>query len=177
MSSSSHQLPRLLDQVRESIRLKHFSLSTEKSYVYYIRDFILFHDKRHPKDMGASEIRAYLSHSTIDRHVAVSTQTVVLSALLVLHRQVLDIELPYIDGIERAKRPQRLPVVFTRSEVKQILANVDGIHHLVISSQRYAKLTLQNTEVVTRYAIASPLIFLKMATIFAQYKSCLAIKM
>jgi integron integrase len=131
--SSSPQPPRLLDQVRESIRLKHFSLSTEKSYVYYIRDFILFHDKRHPKDMGGSEIRAYLSHLATSRHVAASTQTVALSALLFLYRQVLGIDLPYIDGIERAKRPQRLPVVFTRSEVKQILANIDGVHHLIIS--------------------------------------------
>ena len=74
-----------------------------------------------------------MSHLATDRHVAASTQTVALSALLFLYRQVLDIELSYIDGIERAKRPQRLPVVFTRSEVKQILANVDGLHHLVIS--------------------------------------------
>ena len=83
--------------------------------------------------MGASEVRAYLSHLATDRHVAASTQTVALSALLFLYRQVLDIELPYIDGIERAKRPQRLPVVFTHSEVKQILANLDGVYHLVIS--------------------------------------------
>ncbi len=125
--------PRLLDQVREVARLKHFSLSTEKSYVHYIRDFILFHNKRHPKDMGASEIRAYLSHLAIHRNVAASTQTVALSALLFLYRQVLGIELPYIEDIERAKRPQRLPVVFTRSEVKRILANLDGIQHLVVS--------------------------------------------
>ena len=130
---ASPQPPRLLDQVRESIRLKHFSLSTEKSYVYYIRDFILFHDKRHPKDMGSSEIRTYLSHLATNRNVAGSTQTVALSALLFLYRQVLGIELAYMDGIERAKRPQRLPVVFTRSEVKQILANLDGIQHLIAS--------------------------------------------
>jgi site-specific recombinase XerD len=124
--SSSPQPSRLLDQVRESLRLRHFSLSTEKSYVYYIRDFILLHDKRHPKDMGAAEVRTYLSHLATNRHVAASTQTVALSALLFLYRQVLGIELPYIDDIERAKRPQRVPVVFTRSEVKQILANLDG---------------------------------------------------
>lgn len=125
--------PRLLDQVREVARLKHFSLSTEKSYGYYIRDYILFHNKRHPKDMGVSEIRAYLSHLAIHRNVAASTQTVALSALLFLYRQVLDIELPYIDNIERAKRPQRLPVVFTQTEVKRILANLDGIQHLIVS--------------------------------------------
>jgi site-specific recombinase XerD len=125
--------PRLLDQVREAIRLKRFSLKTEKSYVYYIRDFILFHNKRHPKEMGAEEIRAYLSHLTIQRHVAPSTQTVALSALLCLYRQVLQIELPYIDNIERAKKPERLPVVFSRSEVKQILAHLDGVEHLIAS--------------------------------------------
>ncbi|EDX85162.1 integron integrase subfamily [Synechococcus sp. PCC 7335] len=108
-------------------------MSTEKSYVYYIRDYILFHNKQHPKKMGASEIRAYLSHLATVRHVAASTQTVALSALLFLYRQVLGIELPYIDNIERAKRPQRLPVVFTRSEVMRILANLDGINHLVVS--------------------------------------------
>jgi hypothetical protein len=71
---SSPQPPRLLDQVREAIRLKHFSLKTEKSYLYYIRDFILFHNKRHPREMGGDEIRAYLSHLAIQRHVAPSTQ-------------------------------------------------------------------------------------------------------
>lgn len=93
--------PRLLDRVREAIRLRHFSLSTEKSYVYYIRDFILFHDKRHPQEMGSDEIRAYLSHLALQRRVAASTQTVALSALLFLYRQVLQVELPYIDNIER----------------------------------------------------------------------------
>lgn len=130
---SHTQPPRLLDQVRESIRLKHFSLKTEKSYVHYIRDFILFHNKRHPKDMGTDEIRAYLSHLAIERHVAASTQTVALSALLFLYRQVLQIELPYIDEIERAKRPERIPAVFTRSEVKQILTHLNGVEHLVVS--------------------------------------------
>ncbi len=127
------QPPRLLDQVRQSLRLRHFSLKTEKSYVHYIRDFILFHNKRHPKEMGADEIRAYLSHLAINRTVAASTQTVALSALLFLYRHVLQMDLPYIDEIERAQRPERLPVVFTRSEVKQILLHLDGIHHLIVS--------------------------------------------
>ena len=75
------QQPRLLDQVRQSMRLRHFSLKTEKSYIYYIRDFILFHQKRHPKEMGVDEIRAYLSHLAIKRKVAASTQNVALSAV------------------------------------------------------------------------------------------------
>jgi integron integrase len=127
------QPPRLLDQVRQAIRTKHFSLKTEKSYVYYIRDFILFHDKRHPQEMGVAEIRAYLSHLAVNKQVAASTQTVALSALLFLYRQVLQVELPYIDGIERAKRAKHLPVVFTRHEVRQILAHLDGVHHLLAS--------------------------------------------
>jgi len=133
LSMSEPQPPRLLDQVRQSLRLRHFSLKTEKSYVHYIRDFILFHNKRHPRDMGADEIRTYLSHLAIERTVAASTQTVALSALLFLYRHVLQIDLPYIDEIERAKRPERLPVVFTRSEVKQILLHLDGVNHLIVS--------------------------------------------
>lgn len=81
--------------------------------------------------MGADEIRAYLSYLAIERKVAASTQTVALSALLFLYRHVLEIELPYIDDIERAKRPERLPVVFTRTEVKQIVAHLDGVHLLI----------------------------------------------
>jgi integron integrase len=130
---SEPQPPRLLDQVRQTLRLKHFSPKTEKSYIHYIREFILFHNKQHPREMGEAEIRAYLSHLAVEKNVAASTQTVALSALLFLYRQVLQIDLPYIDEIERAKRPERLPVVFTRSEVKQILAHLDGINHLVVS--------------------------------------------
>ncbi|MEM9119236.1 MAG: integron integrase [Cyanobacteria bacterium P01_F01_bin.56] len=127
------QNPRLLEQVRQSIRLRHFSLKTEKSYIYYIRDFILFHQKRHPSEMGVDEIRSYLSHLAIDRQVAASTQNVALSALLFLYKQVLELELPYIENIERANRPKRLPVVFTRTEVKQLLSHLDGMNHLIVS--------------------------------------------
>lgn len=130
---NTSQPPRLLDQVRHAIRLKHYSLKTEKSYIHYIRDYILFHNKRHPKDMGAEEIRAYLTHLAVQQNVAASTQNVAFSALLFLYRHVLQIELPYIDSIERAKTPERVPVVFTRSEVKAILSQLDGIHHLVAS--------------------------------------------
>ncbi|WP_019502191.1 integron integrase [Pseudanabaena sp. PCC 6802] len=127
------QPPRLLDRVRQVIRLKHMSLKTEKSYVYYAKDFILFHDKRHPKDMGVPEIRSYLSHLAIDKNVAASTQNVARNALLFLYQQVLQIDLPFLDGIEPAKRPQRLPVVFTRTEVKAILDNLEDEYHLMAS--------------------------------------------
>jgi integron integrase len=124
---------RLMDQVRQVARLKHFSLSTEKSYLYYIHDFILFHNKQHPKEMGVVEIRAYLAHLAIAKNVAASTQNVALSALLFLYKHVLFIDLPYIDNIERARRPARLPVVFTQDEVNLILARMGGVHRLMAS--------------------------------------------
>ena len=123
----------LLNQVRRAIRLKHFSPRTEDSYVYYIVDYIRFHSKRHPKDMGIEEIRKYLSYLATDKHVAASTQNVALSALLFLYRHVLHTSLPYIDQIEHAKRPKRLPVVFTREEVQHILLELRGVHYLVIA--------------------------------------------
>jgi site-specific recombinase XerD len=103
------------------MRLRHCSLKTEKSSVYYLRGFILFHDKCHSKDMGAADIRDYLTHLAVNQNVAASTQNVALSVLLFLYRHVLHIEPLFIGDIERAQKPQRLPVVFTRSEVKAIL--------------------------------------------------------
>lgn len=120
------QPPRLLDQVRQCIRLKHMSMKTEKSYVYYIREFILYQNKRHPKEMGVEEIRAYLSYLAIEKNVAASTQNVARSALLLLYKKVLEIDLPCIDKIETAKRPERVPVVLARNEIQAILANLDG---------------------------------------------------
>lgn len=122
-----------LNQVRQTVRLKHYSRSTEDSYLHYILDFIRYHNKRRPKELGINEVRAYLTHLAVHKQVAASTQNVALSALLFLYKEVLHVALPYIDNIERAKRPKRLPVVFTRDEVKQILANLTGTHHLVIA--------------------------------------------
>jgi integron integrase len=123
----------LLNQVRQTIRLKHYSRSTEDSYLHYILDYIRYHNKRHPKELGVDEIRAYLTHLAVHKRVAASTQNVALSALLFLYKEVLHASLPYIDEIEHAKRPKRLPVVFTREEVRRILANLTGTHHLVIA--------------------------------------------
>ncbi len=122
----------LLTQVRQVIRLKHMSRSTEKSYLYYVLDYIYFHNKRHPQEMGVDEIRAYLSHLAVQKNVAGSTQNVALSALLFLYRQVLKSDLPDIDNIERARRPKRLPVVLTRSEVQKVLALEDGVERLFL---------------------------------------------
>ena len=115
--------PKLLDHVRTVARLRHLSLSTEKTYSDWIRRFILFQLKRHPKEMGADEIRQFLSHLAVAGRVSASTQNQALCALLFLYRDVLGIELPYVEGIERAKRPTRVPVVFTRQEVERVLAN------------------------------------------------------
>lgn len=122
--------PRLLDQVRQKIRLKHYSIRTEHAYVDWIRRFILFHKKRHPNEMGEPEIEAFLTHLAVDRKVASSTQNQALSALLFLYRDVLGVELALLNAI-RSKKPQRLPVVLTQSEVQAVLAYLDGVHHLM----------------------------------------------
>lgn len=118
--------PRLLDRVRAALRTRHCSPRTEKAYVGWIRRFILFHGKRHPAEMGAEEITRFLSALAIERNVAASTQNQALSALLFLYKEVLAQELPWLDGIARAKTPARVPVVLTREEVRQVLAAMDG---------------------------------------------------
>lgn len=112
--------PRLLDQVREKIRLKHYSLRTEEAYVDWIKRFILFQNKRHPKDMGAAEVEAFLTHLAVAGKVAASTQNQAKAALLFLYREVLEIQLPWLDTVEQAKVPHRLPVVLTQAEVKRL---------------------------------------------------------
>ncbi|CAN5332635.1 integron integrase [soil metagenome] len=125
--------PKLLDQVRHLIRLKHMSHKTERAYVAYIRGYILFHRKRHPKEMGVSEIRDYLTHLAVDKNVAASTQNVAFNAILFLYKQVLGIELPLIDGVLRAKRPARLPSVFTAAEARAIINELDGTVRIIVS--------------------------------------------
>lgn len=116
--------PRLMDQVRATIRLRGMSYRTEQSYADWIKKFILFHDKRHPREMGADEIRAYLTHLVMERNVAPSTQNQALHALLFLYKQVLEIELPHLGALPPAKKQPRLPVVFTRAEAHAILAHL-----------------------------------------------------
>ncbi len=123
--------PKLLDQVRTVARLKHLSLKTEKAYVQHIKRFIFFHGKRHPREMREEEIRGYLSHLAVERNVAASTQNVALAALLFLYRDVLKIKLERIEDIERARRPSRVPVVFTKQEVNQIIKNLSGVYFLI----------------------------------------------
>jgi integron integrase len=122
---------KLLDQMRQVIRLKHMSIRTEEAYVSWVRRFILFHDKRHPGDMGAQEIRAFLIHLAMHEKVAASTQNSALNALVFLYRHVLKQPFPEIGEIERAKRPRRVPTVFTREEVTTVLAQLTGVHRLM----------------------------------------------
>ena len=130
-SSGSNSSPRLLEQVRDKIRLKHYSLRTEQAYLDWIKRFILHHGKRHPQDMGAPEVEAFLTHLAVAGKVAASTQNQAKSALLFLYREVLGSDLPWLDGVERAKAPKRLPVVLTREEVQAVLSRLSGTHRLV----------------------------------------------
>ncbi len=123
--------PKLLDQVREKIRVRHYSIRTETQYVQWVRRFVLFHDKRHPREMGAAEVEAFLTHLAVEGKVAAATQNQALSALLFLYREVLGINLPWLDDVVRAKRPARLPVVLTRQEVTAVLDRMSGTHGLL----------------------------------------------
>ena len=113
---------KLLDQVRTIARVKHFSLSTERAYVGWIRRFILFHHKKHPKEMAETEIREFISHLAINARISASTQTVALSALLFLYRDVLKRDLPYVDHIERASYPRRSPWLLRVAKCKRFRA-------------------------------------------------------
>ena len=123
---------RLLDQVRDRLQVKHYVIRTETSYVEWIRRFILFHNKRHPKDMAAAEVEQYLTHLAVARQVSASTQNQALAALLFLYKEVLRIELPWLDGVTRAKPSQHLPVVLSRDEVQRLLLHVSGVEALVL---------------------------------------------
>ena len=109
--TSANSPPKLLDQVRGKIRLKHYSIRTEQAYADWIKRFILFFDKRYPRDLGATDVEKFLTHLAVEGKVAASTQNQAKSALLFLYREVLEIELPWLDNVERAKAPKRLPVV------------------------------------------------------------------
>ena len=129
----SENKPRLLEQLRHVIRVKHYSLRTEEAYVYWVRYFIRYHKLKHPRDMSKIEIEKFLTFLAVQRKVSPSTQNQALSAILFLYREVLNIKLPWLDDIIRAKRKKHIPVVFTRKEVKQILSQLDGTYWLIFS--------------------------------------------
>ncbi|MBI2478222.1 MAG: integron integrase [Planctomycetia bacterium] len=123
--------PKLLDQVRNHCRLRHLALSTEQQYVNWIRRFILFHNKRHPLEMGKTEVSAFLTHLAVEGQVAASTQNQALSALLFLYRHVLEKEFGWLDDVVRAKKPKRLPVVYTVDEARMMLDEFVGRRWLI----------------------------------------------
>jgi integron integrase len=125
--------PKLLDRVREAIRTRHYSPRTERTYVGWIRRFILFHGKRHPRDMGESEVVAFLSSLATTGGVSASTQNQALSALVFLYSEVLGERLDWLNGIVRAKRPVRIPVVLSRDEVRALLSQLEGTVWLMAS--------------------------------------------
>ncbi len=125
--------PKLLDQVRYATRVRHLSYRTEQAYVNWVRKFILFHNKRHPNELDESDVSTFLTFLAVRRRVAASTQNQALSAILFLYRNVLKKELGWVNNVERAKKPQRVPVVFTGQEVKEILLRLDGTKWIMAS--------------------------------------------
>jgi integron integrase len=123
---------RLLDQVRDKIRVKHYSIRTEQAYLHWIKRFIIFHGKRHPRELGAKEVEGFLSDLAVKGRVSASTQNQAKSALLFLYKEVLIMEMPWLTGIVSAKLPQLLPVVLTKTEVTAVLANTRGTSGLIL---------------------------------------------
>ena len=131
-SSPAEGAPRLLDQVREAIRIRHYSIRTEEAYVHWVKAFIRFHGLRHPREMGAREVTTFLSHLATGRDVAAATQQQALSGLLFLYRNVLEVDLPWLDDLVRPKKPARLPTVLNQEEVARLLHAVRPGHDLMV---------------------------------------------
>ena len=129
--STGPKPPKLLDRVRAAVRFNHYSPRTEQAYVDWIERFIRFHRIRHPQEMGAEEVRAFLTHLATELNVAASTQNQAFSALLFLYREVLKQRLPWIEDIVRAKRPLKVPVVFTQAEARAVLSRITGMARLM----------------------------------------------
>ena len=130
-SQTAPEAPRLLIRVRDKIRLKHYSLRTEQAYTDWVKRFILFHKKRHPAEMGAVEVEQFLTHLAVKGSVAASTQNQAKSALLFLYREVLEIELPWLDDVAKAKDGKRIPVVLTVLETQRLMDELDGTAGLI----------------------------------------------
>jgi site-specific recombinase XerD len=123
--------PRLLESLRATIHMRHYSVRTERTYSHWVRRFVMFHGMRHPREMGASEVTSFLSALATEREVAASTQNQALSAILFLYKEVLGVELPWLDDVRRAKKPRRLPAVLTQAEVRALLLHVESVHGLM----------------------------------------------
>lgn len=131
-SDATPKPPRLLEQMRGVLRAKHYSYRTEQSYLEWVKRYVLFNDKRHPREMGAVEITAFLTHLAVEGGVAASTQNQALAAILFLYREVLGQDLPWMADIVRAKKPDRLPVVLSQSEVRRVISAVTGVQGLFV---------------------------------------------
>jgi integron integrase len=125
--------PRLLDRLRGAIRRLHYSRRTEEAYIHWTKRFIYFHGKRHPAELGETDVTAFLNYLATDRNVAAATQNQALSALLFLYKEALGADLPWLDGLVRAKRPERMPVVLTVEEVQKLLSCLEGTQWLMVS--------------------------------------------
>ena len=123
--------PKLLDRLRDHLRTRHYSIRTETAYVDWARRFILFHGKRHPQEMGAAEVEAFLTHLAVQRQVSASTQNQAKAAILYLYKQVLGVDLPWLEDVVQAKTPRRLPVVLTATEVRTLLLHMQGTTGLI----------------------------------------------
>jgi integron integrase len=116
---------------RDMMRTRHFALRSEQAYLHWMRRYVMFHDRRHPRTLGAEHVEAFLTHLAVNSKVAASTQNQALQALLFLYRHVLGIDLPWLENVTRANRPRRLPVVLSSDEVRILLAQMDGVTWLV----------------------------------------------
>ena len=123
---AASQPPKLLNRMRDHLRTRHYSIRTETAYVDWARRFVLFHGKRHPQEMGSAEVEAFLTHLAVNRQVSASTQNQAKAAILYLYKQVLGVDLPWLDGVVQAKTPKRLPVVLTATEVRALLLHMQG---------------------------------------------------
>src|SRR5512144_2625692 len=131
-SSSVPKSKRLLDQLRDAIRAKHYSYRTEQTYIDWCRRYILYHKKRHPAEMDIPEIQAFIIYLATDRNVAASTQNQALSAILFLYRNVLGREIEFPTDILRAKKPERLPTVLTKAEALSVIDKMNGVTKLMV---------------------------------------------
>lgn len=171
--------PKLLDQVRQRIRSRHFSGSTEEAYVHWIKRFIFFHGKRHPVEMAELEINQFLTYLAIDQKVSASTQNQALSALLFLYQQVLGKNIGSIEGLVRARKPKRLPVVLTREEARVVLGHLAGTPRLMatllygsgMQIMECLKLRVKDVDILLR------LICWRMGTTYGRSRSFWVIKM
>jgi site-specific recombinase XerD len=133
LETTESREPKLLERARARMRARHLSLRTERTYLQWMRRYILFHGKRHPAEMGEAEINAFLTHLAVERRISASTQTQALSALLYLYREILEKPVGELEGLIRAKRTHRMPVVLTREEVRRVLGELIGTERLFLT--------------------------------------------